>query len=76
MRFAPKHGRPLRIGVVVPLTSLLDLDDTPAEFADRSASIPTEDLRQLISDTLGPNRSGHDEVLFTRLLTDPGGRVA
>jgi hypothetical protein len=75
VRFAPKHGRALRIGVVVPLTSLLDLDDTPAELADRSASIPAEDLRQLISDTLGPNRTGHDEVLFTRLLTDPGGRL-
>ncbi len=63
-----------RIGVVVPLTSLLDLDDTPAELADRSASIPAEDLRQLISDTLGPNRTGHDEVR-TRSATDPGGRL-
>jgi len=30
VRIPPKHGRHLRIGVVVPLTSLLDLDDTPA----------------------------------------------
>jgi hypothetical protein len=60
---------------VVPLTSLLDLDDTPAELTDRSASIPAEDLRQLISETLGPDPTGHDEVLFTRLLTDQGGRL-
>jgi hypothetical protein len=75
VRFSPKHGRPLRIGVVVPLTSLLDLDDTPGELADRSGSIPAEELRQLISDTLGPGRTSHDEVLFTRLLTDSGGRL-
>ena len=49
VRFAPKHGPALRIGVVVPLASLLDLDDTPGELADRSASIPAEELRQLIS---------------------------
>ena len=72
---SPKQRRPLRIGVVLPLTSLLDLDDTPAELADRSASIPAEELRQLISDTLGPSRTSHDEVLFTRLLTDSGGRL-
>jgi hypothetical protein len=75
VRIPPKHGRPLRIGVVVPLTSLLDLDDTPAELVDRSASIPAEELRQLISDTLGPDRTSHDDVLFTRLLTDSGGRL-
>ena len=75
VRLAPKHSRPLHIGVVVPLTSLLDLDDTPAELTDRSASIPAEDLRQLISETLGPDPTGHDEVLFTRLLTDQGGRL-
>jgi Domain of unknown function (DUF222) len=75
VRFPPKHGRPLRIGVVVPLTSLLDLDDTPAELVDRSASIPAEELRQLISDTLGPDRTSHGDVLFTRLLTDSGGRL-
>lgn len=67
--------RTLRIGVVVPLTSLLDLDDTPAELADRSAMIPAEELRQVISETLGPDNTGRDEVLFTRLLTDQGGRL-
>jgi hypothetical protein len=60
---------------VVPLTSLLNLNDTPGELADRSALIPAEFLRQLIADTLGPDPSGHDEVLFTRLLTDPQGRL-
>jgi hypothetical protein len=68
-------GRQLRIGIVVPLTSLLNLEDTPGELADRSALIPAEFLRKLISDTLGPDPSGHDEVLFTRLLTDPSGRL-
>ena len=70
-----KQRQVLRIGVVVPLTSLLDLDDTPGELADRSALIPAEELRQLISETLGPDNSGRDEVLFTRLLTDDGGRL-
>jgi hypothetical protein len=55
--------------------SLLNLEDTPGELADRSALIPAEFLRRLIADTLGPDPSGHDEVLFTRLLTDPGGRL-
>jgi len=45
------------------------------ELADRSALIPAEFLRQLIADTLGPDPSGHDKVLFTRLLTDSGGRL-
>jgi Domain of unknown function (DUF222) len=74
-RFAPKQQRSLKVGVVVPLTSLLDLDDTPAELADRSASISAEELRQLISESLGPDNAGRDEVLFSRLLTDPGGRL-
>ena len=74
-RFAPKQQRSLKIGVVVPLTSLLDLDDTPAELADRSASIPAEELRQLISESLGPDNAGRDEVLFSRLLTDRCGRL-
>jgi hypothetical protein len=60
----------IRIGVVVPLSSLLGLDDTPAQLADRSSAIPAETLRQTIADALGPDA---DEVLFTRLLTDDGG---
>jgi hypothetical protein len=70
-----RPGRRLRIGIVVPLTSLLNIDDTPGELADRSALISAEGLRQLIADTLGPDPSGRDEVLFTRLLTDSGGRL-
>jgi hypothetical protein len=70
-----EQARVMRIGVVVPLTSLLDLDETPGELADRSAVIPAEQLRQLISETLGPGATGRDEVLFTRLLTDDGGRL-
>jgi hypothetical protein len=70
-----KTGGRLRIGIVVPLTSLLNLKDTAGELADRSALIPAESLRQLIADTHGPDPSGHDEVLFTRLLTDSAGRL-
>jgi Domain of unknown function (DUF222) len=75
MARSARRGELLRIGVVVPLSSLLDLDDTPAELVDRSAAIPAEELRQLIAETLGPDATGEDEVLFTRLLTDPGGRL-
>ena len=63
----------MRIGVVVPLSSLLNDNDTPAELADRSGCIPAETLRQHIADTLDSNRG--DQVLFTRLLTDDGGRL-
>ena len=70
-----RAGGRLRIGIVVPLASVLNLDDTPGELADRSALIPAEFLRQLIADTLGPDPSSHDEVLFTRLLTDSAGRL-
>ncbi|MDN5762852.1 MAG: DUF222 domain-containing protein, partial [Microlunatus sp.] len=66
---------PLRIGIVVPLTSLLGLDECPAELADRSAAMPAARLRQLIAGTLGDQPGGSGEVLFTRLLTDGGGRL-
>jgi hypothetical protein len=36
----PKRPRQLRIGVVVPLASLLGASDAPAELADRSGLIP------------------------------------
>jgi Domain of unknown function (DUF222) len=73
---APKpvrRPRKVRIGVVVPLSSLLGATDAPAELADRSGFIPGETLRQLIAEAIRAN-SG-DEVLFTRLLTDDGGRL-
>jgi hypothetical protein len=65
--------RTIRIGVLVPLASLLGARDCPAELADRSGFIPGETLRQLIADSLQPG--SRTEVLFTRLLTDNGGRL-
>lgn len=70
-----RQAETLRIGVVVPLASLLDGGDAPGELSDRSATVPAEDLRQLIAETLDPDASGSDRVLFTRLLTDDGGRL-
>ena len=73
---APKlvrRPRTIRIGVVVPLTSLLSKNDTPAELADRTGFIPGETLRQHIADAIDSDRC--DQVLFTRLLTDGGGRL-
>jgi Domain of unknown function (DUF222) len=61
------------IGVVVPLTSLLGLSDTPAELADRSGFVLGEELQRLIAAALDPD--SRDQVLFTRLLTDNGGRL-
>ncbi|MFP5283791.1 MAG: HNH endonuclease signature motif containing protein, partial [Actinomycetes bacterium] len=65
--------RRLRIGVVVPLSSLLGLSHAPGELPDRSGLIPGEVLRATIADLLQPD--ARDEVLFTRLLTDDGGRL-
>ena len=73
---APKPARrpqKHRIGIVVSLASLLGLNDTPGELADRSGFIPGEELKQLIADTLDPDN--RDQMLFTRLLTDDGGRL-
>jgi hypothetical protein len=75
-RFAPpfvKQPRQIRIGVVVPLSTLLGLSDAPGELVDRSGLIPGEVLRDQIADALEPD--SRDEVLFTRLLTDDGGRL-
>jgi hypothetical protein len=66
---------PLRIGTVVPLSSLLGASDCPGELADRSGLVPAEEVRRLIADALGFDGTGHDGVLFTRLLTDDGGRL-
>jgi len=68
-----RRPRTIRIGVVVPLSSLLSDTHAPGETADRSGCIPGEILRQQIADTLQSNR--RDQVLFTRLLTDDGGRL-
>ena len=68
-----KRPRTRRIGVVVPLASLLDGSEAPGELADRSGFIPGEILKEQIAEALGSN--GRDQVLFTRLLTDNGGRL-
>ncbi len=68
-----RRPRKHRIGVVVPLASLLGATDAPGELADRSGFLPGETLRDQIAETLDPDP--HDEVLFTRLLTDDGGRL-
>jgi hypothetical protein len=68
-----QRSRKIRIGVVVPLSSLLGATDCPAELADRSGLIPGEMLRQQIADVIGSDP--RDQVLFTRLLTDDGGRL-
>ena len=67
-----KRPRTIRIGVVVPLASLLDTSDAPGELADRSGFIPGDILKDQISDALA---NAGDQVLFTRLLTDNGGRL-
>jgi hypothetical protein len=61
-----------RIGVIVPLSSLLGLTDTPAQLPDRSNAVPADTLRRTITDLIG---SEGNEVLFTRLLTDDAGRL-
>jgi hypothetical protein len=77
----PRQRPPLRIGIVVPLASLLGASQCPAELADRSGLVPAEQLRQLIADALSAHDrdqepgEGRDQVLFTRLLTDNGGRL-
>jgi Domain of unknown function (DUF222) len=68
-----RRPRKVRIGVVVPLSSLLGNTDAPAELADRSGFIPAEMLRQHIADAT--NKDSDVEILFTRLLTDDGGRL-
>jgi hypothetical protein len=71
-----RKKQPLRIGIVVPLSSLLGVTECPGELADRSGVIPAEELWQLIADALGSTQGDQrDRVLFTRLLTDDGGRL-
>ena len=62
-----------RIGVVVPIASLLGASDTPGELADRSGFIPGDMLRDQIAEAL--DAESGTEVLFTRLLTDNHGRL-
>jgi hypothetical protein len=50
-----KRPRTIRIGVVVPLASLLDASETPGELADRSGFIPGDALKNQISEALTSN---------------------
>jgi hypothetical protein len=68
-----RRPRKRGIGVVVPLASLLGASNAPGELADRSGFVPGEILREQIAEALDPN--SRDEVVFTRLLTDNGGRL-
>ena len=68
-----RRPQKFRIGVVVPLASLLGATDAPGELTDRSGFIPGEELKRLIADSLDPD--SQDEVLFTRLLIDNVGRL-
>ena len=76
-----RRPRTVRVGVVVPLSSLLGLDETAGELTDRSGCVPADQLRHLIADSLtdslteGSDGARWTEVLFTRLLTDDGGRL-
>ena len=76
-----RRPRTVRVGVVVPLSSLLGLNETAGELTDRSGCVPADQLRQLIADSLtdslteGSDGARWTEVLFTRLLTDDGGRL-
>jgi hypothetical protein len=74
-RLIRKKDSSLRIGVVVPLSSLLGVSESPGELADRSGLVPAEELRQLITDALGSPAGRREQVLFTRLLTDDAGRL-
>jgi hypothetical protein len=49
---SPKRPRQLRIGVVVPLASLLGASDAPGELADRSGPVPGEVLREQIAEAV------------------------
>ncbi len=72
-----RRPQTIRIGVVVPLSSLLGLTDTPGELADRSGCVAADQLRRKIAYALAETDGGGPgtEVLFTRLLTDDGGRL-
>lgn len=54
------------IGITVPVTSLMGLDDQPGELADRSATVPADIVR---GKALEPGS------IFYRLLTDEHGHL-
>ena len=69
-----RRPQTVRIGIVVPLSSLLGLSNTPGQLADRSNAVPAECLRSALA-AVGDGDGPADQVLFTRLLTDDGGRL-
>lgn len=54
------------IGITVPISTMLGLDDTPGELLDSSACVPAEVVRELCR---------QEGTLFYRLLTDPAGNL-
>jgi hypothetical protein len=73
-----RRPQTVRIGIVVPLSSLLGLTDTPGHLTDRSNGVPADAIRTRIADLLDLDPDSSDpasQVLFTRLLTDDGGRL-
>lgn len=60
------RGSGVTIGITVPISTVLGLDDTPGELLDRSAAIPADIVRELCR---------HEGTLFHRLLTDPAGNL-
>ena len=74
-----RRPQTVRIGIVVPLSSLLGLSHTPGELADRSAMMPADQIRapdrRHPRTTTRDGQDPRDQILFTRLLTDDGGRL-
>jgi len=62
----PGTGPGVTIGVVVPVDSLLGIDDAPGELMHRTTSIPPAIVRELAT---------QKGTLFYRLLTDPLGNL-
>ena len=55
-------SRTRRIGIVVPLSSLLGLTDAPGQLIDRSGCVPGEVLRQQIADLLEIDADHHEPI--------------
>ncbi|MEO6470501.1 MAG: DUF222 domain-containing protein [Aeromicrobium sp.] len=60
------RGSGVTIGITVPISTVLGVDDTPGELLDRSAGIPADVVRELCQQR---------GTLFYRLLTDPAGKL-
>ena len=54
------------IGITVPVTSLVGLDDLPGESFDGSFALPAQLVRELVAEP---------GTLWFRILTDPRGRI-